>query len=1150
MKFKNDIEVQAGIKDSSGSDGTLGQVLSSTVSGVSWINPPVGVTGSGTTNYLPKWSSSTGLTNSIIFNNGNGVSIGATSSSATSGWRVNIHPDISQAGLGIFCYNNNSLHGLRIEMTGTGDFIQARDVATQSDVFFVDYLGNATANSFIKTGGTSSQYLMADGSVSTGPSVSGYVPYTGANQNLDLGSNNLLARNLIINHPSGSGVAASITKGGSGEALTVLKTSGSGNAASILGGVTLLEELHLNTDLADAYISSASTWNAKIGGSGTVNRVPRFTGTSTIADGSMIDNGTFVLVGGPTNTGNITFQVNGNARIANELWLGSTINNGTNIYTLPGSTGTLALTSQLHNPVTIGTPANGLSLAGQVLSLAVATATQNGALSSTDWTTFNSKQGALNGTGFVKVSGTTVTYDNSVYALDNTVVKLTGNQTITGEKSFNNNTQLAGLRANNTNIGYGLYVDNSSLGIGAYVSNSGGGRGFFSQNAANSQGSLYVAKNDLGSFGELFIGLYDNVTKFLVDHNGNLTGNSFIKSGGTSAQILAADGSVITAGTGISISGGTISSTVVGGVTSFNTRTGAVTLTSTDVNTALGYTAANDANVVKLTGDQNIGGIKSFTLNNGAGDNFTFRINYFTSSGGITSAITPLEVINNNSPSTPFFKLDNGGNITANSFVKIGGNSTQYLKADGSVSTAMNSRIEVNFTATSGQTTFTTPYEVGQIDVYYNGSKLNPSEFTATNGTTVVLSQAATLNAQISIVKYVGSINGSSGTTNRVAKFTGTVTLGDSQITDNGTNVGIGTTSPSVQFNVGHASHGVGIAYLATSSLPSTAGFFTDSGINGGQGFGSLQIKSRTDFSGYSINFFTALTANVPVERMRIASNGNVGIGTTSPNTKLQVSDASVSIKATSTSSTGFSSSAFALEAHNGTSVAINGSLFLTNSTFLYGTISPNQVNLYGTAGNGVRLVTNLAPIIFSTGNADADFSPERMRIASNGNIGIGTSSPDSYLAGTIGTVVYHSTSPARSLANNSGYWLNYLVGTEYRFFNAVNGAVHTIFQNGNYSFSGTNVSDIRLKKDIQELNVNYTEKVTSLKPKSYFMKDNKNRKHYGFIAQEVYKTIPDLISGDINGEEYLGVDYNGIITLLVGSIKELTARLEILENK
>jgi hypothetical protein len=93
--------------------------------------------------------------------------------------------------------------------------------------------------------------------------LTGYVPYTGATTNVNLGVHSLSAYDLIINHTSGSGVAASITKGGAGEALTVVKSSGSGNAASITGGVTLLSELHLTTDLADAYIASAATWNAK-----------------------------------------------------------------------------------------------------------------------------------------------------------------------------------------------------------------------------------------------------------------------------------------------------------------------------------------------------------------------------------------------------------------------------------------------------------------------------------------------------------------------------------------------------------------------------------------------------------------------------------------------------------------------------------------------------------------------------------------------------------------------------------------------------------------------------------------------------------------------------------------------------------------------
>jgi hypothetical protein len=70
------------------------------------------------------------------------------------------------------------------------------------------------------------------------------------------------------------------------------------------------------------------------------------------------------------------------------------------VYLMPNSDGTIALTSDLHAPVTIGT-ANGLSLAGQAISLGLASASTNGALSSTDWTAFNNKLSGSIGAGQV-----------------------------------------------------------------------------------------------------------------------------------------------------------------------------------------------------------------------------------------------------------------------------------------------------------------------------------------------------------------------------------------------------------------------------------------------------------------------------------------------------------------------------------------------------------------------------------------------------------------------------------------------------------------------------------------------------------------------------------------------------------------------------
>lgn len=54
--------------------------------------------------------------------------------------------------------------------------------------------------------------------------------------------------------------------------------------------------------------------------------------------------------------------------------------------------------------------------------------------------------------------------------------------------------------------------------------------------------------------------------------------------------------------------------------------------------------------------------------------------------------------------------------------------------------------------ATSGQTTITTDYVVGAVQVYINGVQLYSTEFTATNGTSIVIGSALALNDEITVV--------------------------------------------------------------------------------------------------------------------------------------------------------------------------------------------------------------------------------------------------------------------------------------------------------------------------------------------------------------------------------------------------------------
>jgi hypothetical protein len=84
--------------------------------------------------------------------------------------------------------------------------------------------------------------------------------------------------------------------------------------------------------------------------------------------------------------------------------------------------------------------------------------------------------------------------------------------------------------------------------------------------------------------------------------------------------------------------------------------------------------------------------------------------------------------------------------------------SVRFLGIPASGVTTTAYRTQTEFTATAGQTTFTPPsYTVGFIDVYRNGVLLGSADFTASNGTTVVLTNPATAGDLIETVSFLVS---------------------------------------------------------------------------------------------------------------------------------------------------------------------------------------------------------------------------------------------------------------------------------------------------------------------------------------------------------------------------------------------------------
>jgi hypothetical protein len=119
----------------------------------------------------------------------------------------------------------------------------------------------------------------------------------------------------------------------------------------------------------------------------------------------------------------------------------------------------------VHDAVTIGT-ANGLSLSGQVLSLGLASASANGALSSANWTTFNNKIGGSIASGQVAFgTGAGVVGGDSGLVWDNVNKRLgigtSTPDTFTHIQKNSNGNLISGLKLKNqgTDAGTGISID-------------------------------------------------------------------------------------------------------------------------------------------------------------------------------------------------------------------------------------------------------------------------------------------------------------------------------------------------------------------------------------------------------------------------------------------------------------------------------------------------------------------------------------------------------------------------------------------------------------------------------------------------------------------------------------------------------------------
>ena len=235
---------------------------------------------------------------------------------------------------------------------------------------------------------------------------------------------------------------------------------------------------------------------------------------------------------------------------------------------------------------------------------------------------------------------------------------------------------------------------------------------------------------------------------------------------------------------------------------------------------------------------------------------------------------------------------------------------------------------------------------------------------------------------------------------------------------------------------------------------------------------------------------------------MTIDTSQNVGIGTSSPGARLQVTDGNFN------------------------------QLYLLSSTTVSGIRFGNTAYT-----NGYIYYDNGANLTFQTNGA------ERARIDSSGNLLVGT------------TTVQSSAKVSISFAGGSGSSRGIVLlsgstaSTAMMAFVNPNG-----YSSGEIITSGTSTSyntssDYRLKQSVVPMTTGLAT-VVALKPVTYkWNADNSDGE--GFLAHELQAVIPNAVTGikdavDANGKPvYQGVDYSKIVVHLVAALQELKATVD-----
>jgi hypothetical protein len=412
----------------------------------------------------------------------------------------------------------------------------------------------------------------------------------------------------------------------------------------------------------------------------------------------------------------------------------------------------------------------------------------------------------------------------------------------------------------------------------------------------------------------------------------------------------------------------------------------------------------------------------------------------------------------------------------------------------------------------------------------------------STKGATANVALAAPITANVVLP----------GTLNFLAKYATASDVGPSGVFETGTGmVGIGTTVPKDFFHVAFTNTTGTATGLAVQNLGSTATsysgmlFFDQNGaLSQFQGFNNSTHEYRINnvakvapggaFNG-SINFMTGSTS-----RFFVATNGNVGIGTTSPSGGVELSRAGDdSVVVTTTYKNGITDSApvFLGRTARGTPAA-------PTATFHGDVLGAFVGRGYGT--------TDFSAVAAGV----AGFAAENFTDTANGSSLVFGSTP----LGTVGLSIVMALRPSGFLGIGTPLDADGVPTATDRLQVFGDARVGTTGTNGCLKrFDGTGLvgtcsSDRRLKKDITPFG-RMLDKVAALQPVHYYWRASEfperhfgNSQTYGLVAQDVEQVLPELVATDSDG--FKAIDYSKLPLLTIQAVKELKSENDALKQR